>query len=86
MRRLPDLTVMCAGPLARAARSKENLMSGLEWFFSFAVVILYFALLFFFGIRTFQRGYLMLGVLGIFLPFLWLVGGLLPDRHIRPTA
>ena len=43
-------------------------MSGLEWFLAFTVAILYFALLFFFGVRTFQRGYLMLGVLGIFLP------------------
>ena len=49
-------------------------------------VIFYFALLFFFGVRTFQRGYLLLGVLGIFLPLLWLVGGLLPDRHLQRTT
>jgi len=74
------------GPGIRAALVKEDLMSGLEWFLAFAVAILYFALLFFFGVRTFQRGYLMLGVLGIFLPVLWLVGGLLPDRHLQRTA
>jgi len=60
-------------------------MSGLE-FLAFTVAILYFALLFFFGVRTFQRGHLVLGILGIFLPFLWLVGGLLPDRHPQATT
>jgi len=67
-------------------RPEGDQMSGLEWFLGFTVAILYFALLFFFGVRTFRRGYLMLGVLGIVLPFLWLIGGLLPDRHIQPTA
>ena len=61
-------------------------MSGLQYFLSITVAILYFALLFFFGVRTFRRGYLFLGVLGIVLPFLWLVGGLLPDRHAQPTT
>jgi hypothetical protein len=61
-------------------------MSGLEYFLSFTVAILYFALLFFFGVRTFQRGHLVLGILGVFLPFLWLLGGLLPDKHAQATA
>ena len=52
----------------------------------FVLAVLYFACLFFFGVRTFQRGYLVLGVLGIFLPLLWIVGGLLPDKHPQPTA
>ena len=76
----------CGQARVPGRRTEGDPMSGLEWFLAFAVAILYFALLFFFGVRTFQRGYLMLGVLGIFLPFLWLVGGLLPDRHLQRTT
>ena len=60
-------------------------MSGLEWFLGFIFAIIYIALLFVFGVRTFRRGYLMLGVLGFVLPLLWLLGGLLPDRHLQRT-
>jgi len=61
-------------------------MSALEWTIFFGLAVLYLALLFFFGIRTFQRGRLVLGFLGVFLPFLWVIGGLLPDKHPQPTA
>jgi len=61
-------------------------MPGLEWFLTFIFAIIYLALLFVFGVRTFRRGYLMLGVLGFVLPLLWLVGGLLPDRHLQRTT
>ncbi|MGZ4595894.1 MAG: hypothetical protein ACXV2H_00330 [Actinomycetes bacterium] len=56
-------------------------MSGLEWILGFALAVLYFACLFFLGVRTFQRGYLVLGLVGIFLPFLWLIGAFLPDKR-----
>ncbi|MGE3799326.1 MAG: hypothetical protein AB7G88_15970, partial [Thermomicrobiales bacterium] len=29
---------------------------------------------------TFQKGRTVLGILGIFLPFLWLIGAILPAR------
>jgi hypothetical protein len=67
-------------------RLKERPMSALEWILAFGLAVLYFALIFFFGIRTFQRGRLVLGILGIFLPFLWVIGGLLPDKHPARTA
>jgi hypothetical protein len=58
----------------------------MEWILGFTLAVLYFVFLFFFGVRTFQRGYLVLGLLGIFLPLLWLIGGLLPDKNAQPAA
>jgi uncharacterized membrane protein YbaN (DUF454 family) len=29
---------------------------------------------------TFQKGHVLLGILGIFLPFLWLIGAILPAK------
>jgi len=68
-----------------APRHKETEMSAFEWFLYFGLAVVYLAVLFFFGIRTFQKGHLVLGIFGIFLPFLWLVGGLLPDKHPQPA-
>jgi hypothetical protein len=56
-------------------------MSGLEWFLSTVLVVLYVALIFTVAILTFRKGHVVLGVAGIFLPILWLVGAVLP-----PTA
>jgi uncharacterized membrane protein len=56
-------------------------MSGLEWFLTTTLVVLYLFLIFTVGYITFQKGHYVLGLLGIFLPFLWLIGALLPDRN-----
>jgi hypothetical protein len=42
--------------------------------------ILYFFLLFTVCFLTFRKGHILLGILGIFLPFLWLIGAILPAR------
>lgn len=55
-------------------------MTGLEWFLGTTLAILYLFCIFTVGYLTFQKGHLVLGILGIFLPFLWLVGAVLPDR------
>lgn len=61
-------------------------MSFAEWALTAVLVIGYFALLFFVGIRTFQKGYLVLGLLGVLLPPLWIVGALLPDKAPRSSG
>ena len=61
-------------------------MTGLEWFLTTTLVVLYIFLVFTVGYITFQKGHFVLGVLGIFLPFLWLIGALLPDRSGRMTT
>ena len=61
-------------------------MTNLEWFLTNALIVLYIFLVFTVGYFTFQRGHFVLGVLGIFLPFLWLIGALLPDRSGQMTT
>ena len=56
-------------------------MSGLEWFFGFLLFSFYITCLFTVCIMTFQKGHLVLGILGIFLPLLWLVGAFLPAKQ-----
>jgi len=61
-------------------------MSGLEWFLTTTLVVLYLFLIFTVGYITFQKRHYVLGFLGIFLPFLWLIGALLPDRNEGTTG
>ena len=56
-------------------------MSAMQWTLGFAAAVAYFACLFWLGIRSFQRGYLVLGILGIFLPLFWVLGAFLPDKR-----
>jgi hypothetical protein len=44
------------------------------------LAVLYFACLFTVCVLTFRKGHVMLGILGIFLPFLWLIGAVLPAK------
>jgi hypothetical protein len=62
-------------------------MSGTGWVLTGCLAVGYLVLLFVCGTRTFQRGHLVLGFLGILLPVLWLVGALLPPRrHTGPST
>ena len=56
-------------------------MSGLDWILASSLFILYFFLLFTVCFMTFQKGYILLGILGIFVPFLWLIGAILPAKR-----
>jgi len=55
-------------------------MSVLDWFFTSFFIILYIFLLFTVCFLTFRKGYLLLGIIGIFIPFLWLIGAILPAK------
>ena len=55
-------------------------MSGMQWFLGTLVAILYLAFIFTVGLMTFRKGHFVIGILGIFVPFLWIIGALLPDR------
>ena len=55
-------------------------MSGTQWLVGTGVALLYLVLIFTLGLMTFRKGHYVLGILGIFLPFLWLIGAVLPDR------
>jgi hypothetical protein len=56
-------------------------MSGTEFLLTGRAVLAYLVLLFTCGARTFQRGRIVLGILGVLLPVLWVVGALLPPRR-----
>ena len=55
-------------------------MSSLDWVFSTLLFVMYFFLLFTVCFMTFQKGHIVLGILGIFIPFLWLIGAVLPAK------
>ena len=55
-------------------------MSATQWLVGTGVALLYLVLIFTLGLMTFRKGHYVLGILGIFLPFLWLIGAVLPDR------
>lgn len=56
-------------------------MSGLNWFFSLTLGIIYIALVCTVAIVTFRKGHWVLGLIGFFIPILWLVGAILPARR-----
>jgi hypothetical protein len=55
-------------------------MSVLDWFFTSFFIILYIFLLLTVCFLTFRKGYFLLGIIGIFIPFLWLIGAILPAK------
>jgi hypothetical protein len=56
-------------------------MSGLEWLLAVVLFGFYIFCLFTVCMMTFQKGRTILGIVGIFLPFLWLVGAILPAKE-----
>ncbi len=55
-------------------------MSALDWVFTGLFGVIYFFLLFTVCVMTFQKGHFVLGIVGIFVPFLWLIGAILPAK------
>ena len=55
-------------------------VSGASWFLSIGLGILYLVLLFTVAVITFRKGHWVLGLIGIFIPILWLLGAILPAR------
>jgi hypothetical protein len=56
-------------------------MIWLTWTFGILFFTLYIVCLFTVCLLTFRKGYILLGILGIFLPFLWLIGAILPAKR-----
>jgi hypothetical protein len=59
-------------------------MTGMEWVLWILVASFYLVCLFTVCLITFRKGYVVLGILGIFVPFLWLVGAVLPAKRGSP--
>jgi hypothetical protein len=56
-------------------------MTGLEWILWIILVAFYICCIFTVCLLTFQKGHTLLGIVGIFIPLLWLVGAILPARQ-----
>lgn len=56
-------------------------MTGLEYMLSFTLFWIYIVCLFTVCRLTFQKGYTVLGILGIFFPILWLIGAVLKPKQ-----
>ena len=52
-----------------------------EWFLSAMLFIIYITCIFTVCLLTFKKGYMVLGILGIFFPILWLIGAVLPAKE-----
>jgi hypothetical protein len=52
-----------------------------EWLMWSGLALLYIVLIFTVCIITFRKGHVVLGILGIFLPFLWVIGAVLPPAE-----
>jgi hypothetical protein len=61
-------------------------MSGLEWFLGTSLAVFYIFCVFTVCLITFRKGHFVLGILGVFLPILWLIGAVLPDRNEGMTT
>ena len=77
---IPTRSVMMFPNSALFRRGKESVMTGLEWILGVVLVTIYIACLFTVCALTFQKGRTWLGIIGIFVPFLWLIGAILPAK------
>jgi hypothetical protein len=55
-------------------------MTFMEWILSITLFSLYVVCLFTVCRLTLQKGHWVLGIIGIFAPWLWLIGAVLPAR------
>jgi hypothetical protein len=55
-------------------------MTFLEWMLWIILATFYIVCLFTVCVMTFRKGYMVLGIIGIFVPFLWLIGAILPAK------
>jgi hypothetical protein len=56
-------------------------MSGVRWLLSIGLGILYLVLLFTVALITFRKGHWVLGLIGIFIPIVWILGAILPAKR-----
>ena len=56
-------------------------MSVLEWILASILFVLYIMCLVTVCMLTFKKGYVVMGIVGIFFPLLWLIGAVLPPKR-----
>ena len=61
-------------------------MTALAWILTFVLFSIYLVCVVTVCMLTFRKGYIVLGIVGIFLPILWLIGAVLPAKEGSPHA
>jgi hypothetical protein len=56
------------------------------WAFGGLAAILYFVLIVTLGVMTIRKGHWVMFVVGIFLPFFWIIGALMPPVQQARTV
>lgn len=56
-------------------------MSVLDWILASILFVVYLMCLVTVCMLTFKKGYVVLGIVGIFFPLLWLIGAILPPKR-----
>jgi hypothetical protein len=70
------------GDRARHRRKRYKfLQRRIEMVFIIGGAILYFVLIVTLGVMTIRKGHWVIFVIGIFLPFFWLIGAVMPSRR-----
>ena len=59
-------------------------MTLMEWILWSMLLAIYLVCVFTVASLTFRKGHTVLGFIGIFLPFLWLIGATLPPKEGSP--
>jgi hypothetical protein len=56
-------------------------MSVLDWILATCLFVIYLMCLMTVCMLTFKKGYVVMGIVGIFFPLLWLIGAILPAKR-----
>lgn len=75
------LVPLVVGACAAYPRIGGYQTSGLEWLLGFMIFMAYLVAIFTIAVLTFRKGRPVLGCLGFFFPFLWLIGAVLPSKQ-----
>jgi hypothetical protein len=71
---------ICLRTLAKG--SEKCSTGGIEMFWAITGGIIYFVLIVTLGVMSLRKGHWVMFIIGIFLPFFWLIGALMPSRRL----
>jgi len=61
-------------------------MTALEWVFTLVLFSIYLVAIVTVCALTFRKGYIVMGIAGIFFPILWLIGAVMRPAQPNPNA
>ncbi len=63
-------------------QTAKTFYRGTEMFWAITGGIIYFVLIVTLGVMSLRKGHWVMFIIGIFLPFFWLIGALMPSRRL----